>query len=154
MPAGEFFTDIMKSKIRSVRGHNYAQIYGNKFGYIKAYPMEDHNMKSVGDTLTVMIQDTGVMQKLHTDNAPEMVGRKTPFFKRARKEGIDLTSIEPLRPDENYGEILVKKSKLLSSKLKIRRNVPLRLWCYALEYVCELEPIMVPTIFRNKGRSG
>ena len=154
MPAGEFFTDTMKSKIRSVRGHNYAQIYGNKFGYIKAYPMEDHNMKSVGDTLTVMIQDTGVMQKLHTDNAPEMVGRKTPFFKRARKEGIDLTSIEPLRPDENYGEILVKKSKLLSSKLMVRRNVPLRLWCYALEYACELESIMVPTMFRNKGRSG
>ena len=85
VPAGEFITDTMKSKIRSVRGHSYAQIYGNESGYIKAYPMEDHNMKSVGDTLTVMIQDTGVMQKPHTDNAPEMVGRKTPFFKKAHK---------------------------------------------------------------------
>ena len=41
------------------------------------------------------------MQKLHTDNAPEMIGLRTPFFRRGRKEGIDLTSIE-LWPDENY----------------------------------------------------
>lgn len=86
MPAGEFFTDTMKSKIRSVRGHNYAQIYGNKFGYIKAYPMEDHNMKSVGDTLTVMIQGTGVIQKLYTDNALEMVGRKNSVLQE-RSQG-------------------------------------------------------------------
>ena len=63
------------------------------------------NMQSVGDNLSLMIQDVGVVQKMHTDNVPEMVGRSTPFFKRARKEGIDLTTIEPLRPDENYGAI-------------------------------------------------
>ena len=74
------------------------------------------------------------MQKLHTDNAPEMFGRKNPFFYRAGKEGIELTTIEPLRPDENYGEILVKKAKLASSKFMVRKNVPLRLWCYSLEY--------------------
>jgi hypothetical protein len=101
--------------------------------------MEDHNIQSVGDTLSLMIQDVGVVQKIHTDNAPEMIGQRTPFFfKRARKEGIDLTTIEPLRPDENYGEILVKKAKIMSSKLMTRRNVPLRLWCYALEYACDL----------------
>ena len=154
MPAGEFFTDNMKSKIRSVRGHNYVQIYEKKIKYIKAYPMEDHNNQSVGDALSVMIQDTGIIQKLHTDNTPEMVGRKTSFFKRARKKGIDLTSIEPLRPDDNYGEVLVKKAKLLSSKLMVKRNIPLRLWYYALEDTCELESTMVPTMYRNKGRSG
>ena len=154
MPAGEFYTDTMMSKVRSVRGYSCAQIYGNKFGYMKAYPMERHDKQRVGDSLTLMIQDTGVMQKLHTDNAPDMVGRKTPFFTRARKEGIDLTTIAPLRPDENYGEILVKMAKQLSSKLMVERNVPLRLWCYALEYACELHSIMVPTMYRNRGRSG
>ena len=96
IPAGEFFTDTMMSKIRSVRGHTCAQIYGNKFGYIKAYPMDTHDKTNLGDSLTLMIQDVGVMQKLHTDNTPEMIDRKTLFFKRARKDGIDLTSIEPL----------------------------------------------------------
>ena len=154
LPAGEFYSDTMMSKVRSVRRYSCAQIYGNKFGYIKAYPMEQHNKQYVGNTLTMMIQDTGVMQKLHTDNAPEMTGRKNPFFVRARKEGIYLTSIEPLRPDEIYGEILVKKAKQLSNKLMVRRNVPLRLWCYALKYACELSSIMVPNMYRNRGRSG
>ena len=86
----------MISKVRSIRGHTCAQIYGNKFGYIKAYPTEKHHKFNFGDSLTLMIQDVGVMQKLHTDNTPEMIGLKTPFFRRARKEGIDLTSIEPL----------------------------------------------------------
>ena len=156
IPAGEFFTDTMMSKVRSVRGHTCAQIYGNEFGYIKAYPMETHDQTNLGDSLTLMIQDVGVMQKLHTDNAPEMIGRKTPFFRRARKEGIDLTSIEPLRPDENYGETLVKRAKIISGKLMVRKNVPLTLWCYSFEYSCELSSLMVPNQYqyRNKGRSG
>ena len=116
--------------------------------------MEYHNKQSVRDTLSVMIQDTGIMQKLHTCNALEMVGRKTLFFKRAWKEGINLTSIEPLCLDKNYGEILAKKSKLLSNRLMVRRNVPLRLWCYVLEYAYELESMMVSTMYRNKSRSG
>ena len=89
--------------------------------------METHDKVNLSDSLTFMIQDVGVMQKLHTDNAPEMIGRKTPFFRRARKEGIDLTSIEPLQPDENYGETLVKRVKLISGRLMVRKNVPLRL---------------------------
>ena len=105
--------------------------------------MEKHDKKFLGESLSLIIQDTGVMQKLHTDNAPEMVGRRTPFFARAQKEGIDLTTIEPLRPYENYGKILVKKEKLASSKLMVRKNVPLRLWCYSLEYACELSYLMV-----------
>ena len=144
----------MISKVRSIREHACAQIYGNKFDYIKAYPLEKHDKQFLGDSLSLIIQDTGVMQKLHTDNAPEMVGRKTPFFARERKEGIDLTTIEPLRPDENYGEIIVNKAKLASSKLMIRKNSPLRLWCYSLEYACELSSLMVPTMYRNKGLSG
>ena len=154
VPAGEFYTDTMMSKIRSIRGYTCAQLYGNKFGYLKAYPMEKHDKLNLGDSLTLIIQDVGVMQKLHCDNAPEMVGRNTPFFRRARKEGIDLTTIEPLRPDENYGEILVKRAKILSGKLMVRKNVPLRLWCYALEYSCELSSMMVTNQYRNKGRSG
>ena len=85
LPAGEFYTEMMISKVRSTRGHTCAQIYGNKFGYIKAYPLEKHDKQFLGDSLSLIFQDAGVMQKLHTDNAPEMVGRKTPFFARARK---------------------------------------------------------------------
>ena len=147
MPVGEFYSDTMFSKVRSTRGYTCAQIYGNKFGYIKVYPMDDNDKQNVGDSLSIVIQDVGVMQR-------EMVGRKTPFFKRARKEGIDLTTIEPLRPDENYGEQLVGRAKLGTSKLMLRKKVPLRYWCYAMEYYCDLSSVMVPGMYRNKGRTG
>ena len=129
-------------------------IYGNKFGYSKAYPMDGNDKQKVGDSLSMVIQDVGLMQKLHVDNAKEMVGRKTPFFKRARKEGIDLTTIKPLRLDENYGEQLVGRAKLGTSKLMLRKKVPLRYWCYAMEYYCYLSSVMVPGMYRNKGRTG
>ena len=154
MPAGEFYSDTMFAKVRSTRGYICAQIYGNKFGYIKAYPMDGKDKQNIGDTLSLIIQDVGVMQKLHVDNANEMVGRKTPFFKRARKEGIDLTTIEPRRPDENYGEQLVGRAKLGASKLMMRKKVPLRYWCYSMEYYCDLSSIMVPGMYRNRGRTG
>ena len=154
LPAGEFYADTMFSTVTSIRGHTCAQIYGNKFGFIKAYPLPSKDAQNIGDSLSLMIQEVGVMNRMHTDNASEMVGRNTPFFKRARKEGIDLTSIEPKRHNENYGEILVKKAKELSCILMHTRNVPLRLWCYALEYACELASLQVPGMFRNRGRSG
>ena len=114
--------------------------------------MEKHDKKFLGDLLSLIIQDAGVVQKLHTDNTPKMVGRKTPFFAIARKEVIDITTIEPLRPDEKYGKIIVKKAKLASSKLMVRKNVPLRLWCYSLEYACELSSLMVPALVAVHGR--
>lgn len=30
----------------------------------------------------------------------------------------------------------------------------MRLWCYAMEYFCELHTITVPGMYRNKGRTG
>ena len=106
-PAGEFFTDTFVAKIKLIHGYGYSQVYGNKFGYLKAYPMEGHTHRHIGDTLSVFIQDMGIPQKMHTDNAPEIVGRKILFFKGAQNEYIDLTTIEAEQPDENYKEILV-----------------------------------------------
>ena len=68
----------MKSKIRSVHGNRYVQTNRNGFGYIKPHSMEDHNKQSIGDMLLVMIQNRGIMKKLHADNASEMVRRKPP----------------------------------------------------------------------------
>lgn len=154
IPVGQFYSDTLFSKVKSLRGFTCVQLYGNKFGFMKAYPMETNDKQSVGDTLTCLIQDVGVPQKLHTDNAKEMIGRGTPFFKRSRREGIDLTSIEPYRHNENYAENLVRQLKLLTSRLMHKKMVPLRLWCYAAEYASEIYTLTVPGMYRNKGRTG
>lgn len=85
-PSRKFFTDTFKACVPSMRGFTCAQVFGNKFGFIKSYPMGKHNVEHVGISLSPMIQDVGIMQKLNTDNAPKFVGQKTPFFKHAKKK--------------------------------------------------------------------
>ena len=68
------------------------------------------------------------MQKLHNEDATEIVGRKIMLFKRSRKEGIDLTNIDSNCPDEKYCENLVGKKKLGARKIMVRKLFPLKLW--------------------------
>ena len=74
--------------------------------------MDGHGKQNLGDSLSLIIKDAGVMQKLHTENKPKMVVRKTYFFKLTRKEGTNLISIEPNIPDENYGEMFFQGKAL------------------------------------------
>ena len=154
LPSGEFYFDTMSSNITSVHGYTCAQIYGNTFSYIKAYQMDRNKKHNLGDTLSLIIRDTGVTHKLHNENAPEMVGRKTPFLKHVRKKGTNLTSIEPNHPGENYSENFVGKEKIGSGKIMVREQVPVQLWCYALQYYCDLSNMIVTGMFINKGRTG
>ena len=94
--------------------------------------MDGHDKQNLVDSLSLIMPDMGVMQKLHNDNANEMVIRKTPLFKRVRKEGIDFTNIEPNRPDENYGENIVGQAKLGAIKIMAQKLFTLKLWCYSL----------------------
>ena len=85
---------------------------------------------------------------------PELLGGGLRSSNVQRKTGIDLTTIEPNLPDENYSEIFIDESKLGASKIIVRKRVPLQLWCYALRYYCGLSTMIVPEMFRNKGRTG
>ena len=111
----------MSSKIASVCGYTCAKIYGKKIGYIKAYPIDGYEKQNLGDSLLLIIQYTGVMQKLHTKNPPKSFGRNTPLSERARKEGINITAIEPNHPDENYSENIIGKEKLGYRKIVVRK---------------------------------
>ena len=154
LPAGQFYSDTFFANVKSVRGYVCAQVYGNKYGFVKAYNMMSKSGKDIGESLTMLVQDVGVPAKLHTDNAPEMTGLKTEFVKRARREQIQLSSTEPHTPNENRGEILVRDVKMGTKRLMARKNVPLRLWCFATEYVAELRSFMAHNTPRTKGRSG
>lgn len=69
------------------------QVYGNASKSSNSWSQRT----SVGNTLIVLIQDVDLPQKIHRDNAPEIVGRKTPFFKRARTEkALTLISLKSL----------------------------------------------------------
>ena len=85
--------------------------------------MDGYDKHNLGDSLSLIIQEAGVMQKVHTDNAPKLVGRKNQFFKHVRKDGIDLTTIEPNILDENYSKIFIFKAKLEAYKILFLKRV-------------------------------
>ena len=116
--------------------------------------MDGKDKHNLVDSLSLIFQDTGVMHKLHTKNAPKMAGRKTLLSKQARKEGINLKTIGANFPEKNYGEDVVGKAKLGDSKIMVRKLFPLQLWCYAIEYYCDLSTMIIPGMFINKGRTG
>ena len=90
--------------------------------------MDGNYKQKLGDILSLIIQDAGVMQKIHNENVPEIVRSKTPFFKSARKEGIDITNIDTNVLYEKYCENLVGKKKLGARKIMVRKLFPLKLW--------------------------
>lgn len=85
-PSGEFFIDTFKACVQSIRGFTCAQVFGNKFGFIKSYPMEKQNMEHVGNSLSLMIQDVEIMQKLHTDNPSKFLGKRDPSSSAQEKK--------------------------------------------------------------------
>ena len=117
----------MSSKITSVHGYTCAQIYGTKFGYIKAYPMDINDKQNLADSLSLIILDADDMHKLHTDNAPKTVVKKTHFFKCGSKEGIYLTTIYPNFPEEKYVNNIVGKAKIGAIKIMVIKLFPLLL---------------------------
>ena len=70
LPSGELYYDTMSYKSTPVRWDTCAQIYGDTFGYIKAYPMDVNDKQNLGDSISLIIQDAGVMQELNTENSP------------------------------------------------------------------------------------
>ena len=58
--------------------------------------IEGNDKQNLGDSLSLIMQDEGVMQRQHTDKLAKMFVRK---FKRARIEGIYLTTIDTNQPD-------------------------------------------------------
>ena len=56
----------MSYRITPVRGYTCAQIYSNKSRYIKSYTMDRNDKQNLGNSLSLIIQDGGVMKKINT----------------------------------------------------------------------------------------
>lgn len=88
---------------------------------------------------------------MHTDNAPELI--KGEFAKLNRRVGTKQTSIEPRRPNQNRAELTMREFKKRLWRLMARVNLPLRLWCYAAEYIADIMCYTAFPLSRLGGRT-
>ena len=149
LPHGAMYSDTMFSKIKSIRSFTCGQLFCNDQWFVKFYPMLSKS--ETPDTLKMFHQDVGIPPTLHTDNAQELIHGE--FAKLNRKVGTKQTSIEPTKPNQNRAELCMREFKKRIWRLMARRNVPLRMWCFAAEYIADIMCLTATPLAKLKGRT-
>ena len=98
------YTDTMHFKMKSLVQHTCAQIYTN-MAWVAAYPMRGKG--KAGDTLRLLAEDAGVLNKLTYNNAKSMMEHNTEFQKMAQFLRIQCQTIELHTSHQNPGERMI-----------------------------------------------
>ena len=96
---GTFYSDYLKSKVKSVRGFIGATVYTNKTGFKKFFPHADEKGKSTASGLRSFIDIIGLPAALHTDGHSNFV--EGDYRKMIRKYNIPFSHTEPHSPWQN-----------------------------------------------------
>ncbi|KAI2511667.1 Reverse transcriptase (RNA-dependent DNA polymerase) [Fragilaria crotonensis] len=134
---GDFYTDTMDGRCKSMNGNRYAQVFANKDFFAIAYPLTTKS--AAGDALRQFISEFGRPEKLTFDGSQEQCGRKTEFMRNVRKYSIDFHVTEPHRPNHNFAEGVIREIRKKWFRVMVRKNIPQRLWDYGLQWVCDIQ---------------
>ena len=146
---GEFYTDTMDGRCKSINGNRYAQVFANKDFFAAAFPLQSKS--EAGDALRQFINEYGRPEKLTFDGSQEQCGRKTEFMANVRKYVLKHHVTEPYRPNHNFAEGVIREIRKKWFRVMIRKNVPSRLWDYGLQWVCDIQ---VRTSNSSRGLEG
>ena len=134
---GEFYTDTLDGRCKSLDGNRYAQVFANKNLFAVTYPMQTKSL--AGEGLRQFIHDYGRPEKLTFDGSGEQCGRKTEFMKNVRKYSISHHVIEPERHNHNAAEGVIREIRKKWYRIMVRKKVPKRLWDYGMRWVSEIQ---------------
>ena len=132
-----FYTDTLFSKVKSIGGDTCAQIYSNRIGFTKLYPMKTE--ADAHESLTTFIHEVGIPQELHSDGAKAIT--QGEYGKRIKKYEIRTTQTEPYSPWQNDAERANKIVKKLGRFLMQSSNTPIRLWSYAYMFAAAIRSL-------------
>ena len=134
-PHSVFYTDTLFFSTTSLRGNTCGQVYYNKCGFYKLYPLQ--TKKQSHTTLIPLFELAGIPSQIHSDRAPELIAGH--FNKILRKYRIRQTTVETNSPWQNRAEGQgVKPIKRLGLWLLHRVSAPPQLWDYAFELAADI----------------
>ena len=76
-------TDALDARVKSIHGHQYFQVFGNKCFFVGAYPIEKRS--DFHEALDRFVRDYRLLDVMQYDGAPEQVGPHTKFPANMRK---------------------------------------------------------------------
>ena len=144
-----FSSDTFQSKVKSLRGNRYFQLFTNNGAFTKAYPMQGKKESHLA--LNTFLHEIGVPSELHTDGAGELVHGEWKTLCQRHK--IHRTYTEPHSPWQNIAERAGGVIKAKTRDMMRRTNTPLVLWDYCVEYNAEIRCMTATNIFDLNGRT-
>ena len=64
--------DTLDARFKSIHGQQYCQVFGNKYFFVEAYPIEKRS--DCHEALDRFVRDYGASDVMQYDGAPEQVG--------------------------------------------------------------------------------
>ena len=144
-----FSTDTFQSKVKSLRGNKYFQLFCNQGTFTKAYPVKSRKVAYLA--LDKFLHEIGVPSELHSDGAEELIHGHWDTICQRHK--IYRTRNEPHSPWKNLAE---RTGGIIESRTKDmmrRTNTPIVLWDCCIEYNSEIRCMTATDIFDLNGRT-
>ena len=133
---GEWSTDTLDGRTKSLDGNRYAQVFANKEYFAKIYPMD--SKAKAGDALKVFCREFGVPDHLTFDGSGEQNGKNTTFMKQIRKHNIDHHTTEANLHQQNPAEGVIRELRKKWYRVMVRKQVPTRLWDYGMKWCADI----------------
>ena len=132
---GDWATDTMVARSKSLDGNLYAQVFANKGYFAKVYPMDKKS--KCGDALKIFCREFGVPESLTFDGSKEQTGKNTTFMKQIRSNNIKHHIIEPEFHQQNPVEGVIRELRKKWFRIMVSKRVPCKLWDYGYKWVSE-----------------
>ena len=132
-----FCSDTFHSKVKSLRGNTYIQLFCNRGNYVRSYPIESKSNAHHG--LDRFLHEVGIPSELLTDGARELV--LSEWGKICRRYKVRQITTEPHSPWQNPAELAGGQVKRKVRRVMKITNTPVVLWDYCWEYISSLRCI-------------
>ncbi len=131
---GRFYTETFFSSVPVIDMSTCCQLFCNDFGFNMVYPMRTKS--EAPNALRCFIQDVGIPQTLHNDNAKEL--RQGNWKEICNEFMIATMYTEPHSPWQNRAEGQIRETKHHVHRKMKSTNVPKRLWSYCVKWSCDM----------------
>ena len=136
---GDWATDTLDGRCKSLDGNKYAQVFTNKAYFSKIYPMDSKT--KAGDALRVFCNEFGVPERLTFDGSKEQCMPGTKFMKQIRTHNIQYHISEADLHNQNPAEGVIGEIRRKWYRLMVRVRAPPQLWDYGMKYICEISSL-------------
>lgn len=143
------YSDTLESSVKSYRGNKYAQVFGARNGWARAFPMK--RKAEAHEALSLLFARDGVPPTMVVDGAKEETMGN--FRKKAREADCHLKVTEYGSPWSNAAEGIIRELKRGTGRKMTETRAPKRFWDDCMELEALIKSNTVHDIYELQGQT-